>query len=356
LTGASGFEWQATDTLKFGTTGFYTQRSLSDATTNLIYVEAGPGNNTYTALGSTSAVTHITSLGTPYLVDTLKGKRAYINQLSAENLQSFNSVRSNPTKQQTWAITPTAEFKNDDWRVAMEGTISRAETRANELEVDMVQNSYRNLGPAGLNGITASVFTGGTDMANAVIAMKNPNPSQIPTPGYILPTTGGSPTQLNAPMPGQSATTLGDRMGLTGTNALAHIGLDAVQFSVQRKFQDSFFSKIELGARYEANTYTSKGSRNTALGAKGGSFTPDMSKPMPYASDFFGGKAGGYTTAWRTVDINQVLEALTPVDVSKLPGQFGTPNSPGVFLSLLGWSIIIGIRTTPTIISSIKTT
>ena len=39
LTGAGGFEWQASDALKLGVTGFYTERNLSEGTNQLQYVD-----------------------------------------------------------------------------------------------------------------------------------------------------------------------------------------------------------------------------------------------------------------------------------------------------------------------------
>ena len=63
---------------------------------------------------------------------------------------------------------------------------------ANQLEFDVIQNPYRNLGSAGLNGITASIFTGGTSLADAEFLLNTRNATHIPTGGYPLPHTGKS--------------------------------------------------------------------------------------------------------------------------------------------------------------------
>ncbi|MGH6616688.1 TonB-dependent receptor [Sphingomonas sp.] len=345
LTGAGGFEWQASDELKFGTTGFYTERNLSQGTNHLLYVDAGPGNNTNTGLVAGSAVAHITNLGTPYSVDTAAGRRAYINQFSAENINTFDSIRSEPAKQKTWAITPTAEFKNDKWRVALQGTISRAEVLANQIELDIIQNPYRNLGSAGLNGITASVFTGGTDLSNFNIKLNTPNASHIPLGGYPLPSAANQATQAGAPMPGQAANIQGNRFGITGTNGRGLNQLNAGQIDIERSFEGSFLSAFAVGARYEQNKYTSTGSRNTSLGTNAGNITPGMSVVNPYVNDFFGGTAGGYTSAWRSLSVDQVLAAITPVNTlprntttnpNGLPGQFVIGPGTGVFLTPYG--------------------
>lgn len=344
LTGAAGYEWQATDKIKFGATGFYTERNLDKGLNHLLYIDTSQGNNTNTALAATSAVAHFTSLGTPYVVQTSSGPRAYINQFSAENLQTYDSIRSEPAKQKTWAINPTIEFKDDQWRATAQVTISRAQVLANQIELDIIQNPYRNLGTAGLNGITASIFTGGTSLQDARFVLNTPNASHIPTGGYPLPSAANQATQAGAQMPGATAGTQGDRFGVTGTNGQSWNALDAVQLDLERSFEGSFLSGLQAGLRYENNEYTSIGSRNTSLGANTGAVTPAMSVVNPYVTDFFGGTAGGYTQNWRNLDINQVLGAITPVNTAPrttanpngLPGQFVIGNQYGVFLTPYG--------------------
>ncbi|MDB5709957.1 MAG: TonB-dependent receptor [Sphingomonas bacterium] len=344
LTGAGGFEWEASNEIKVGVTGFYTERNLSQGTNQLQYVDTSAGNGTNTALVAASAVAHFTSLGTPYVVNTSTGPRAYINSFSAENLQTYDSIRSEPAKQKTWAITPSAEFKNDEWRVSLQGTISRAEVLANQIELDIIENPYRNLGTAGLNGITASVNTGGTDLSNYNILLNTPNTSHIPVGGYTLPSAANQATQAGAPMPG-APTVQGDRFGVTGSNGNGINQLDAAQFEIERSFTGSFLSGIEVGMRYEHNKYTSTGSRNTSLGALTGNITPAMSAVNPYIGDFFGGTAPGYDQAWRTLNVGQILAAITPVNTDPrntvtnpngLPGQFVIAPNSGVFLTPYG--------------------
>ena len=344
LTGAGGFEWQATDSLKFGVTAFYTQRNLSEGTNQLQYVDTSAGTGVNTGLVASSAVAHFTSLGTPFVVNTANGPRAYIDSFSAENIQTYDSIRSEPAKQKTWAITPTAEFKNDDWRLNLEGTISRAKVVANQIELDFIENPYRNLGPAGLNGITATTFDGGSELDQFKILLNTPNASHIPTGGYTIPTAPNQATQAGAVMPGQAATVAGDKMGVTGTNGTGINELNAAQIDLERSFKGSFLKSIQVGGRYEANRYISTGSRNTAFGANTGAINPSFSLPNPYTSDFFGGNAPGYDQAWRTVNINAVLAAITPVNTAPrtpanpngLPGQFGISAGSGVFLTPYG--------------------
>ncbi|GEM70490.1 TonB-dependent receptor [Sphingomonas aquatilis NBRC 16722] len=344
LTGAGGFEWEAAESTKIGLTGFYTRRNLDASLNHLLYVDTSQGNGNNTALTATSAVAHITSIGTPFVVNTPNGPRAYINKLSAENLQTYDSIRSEPGVQQTWAINPSVEFKSEDWRMSVVGTVSRAMVRANQIEFDIIQNPYRNLGPAGLNGITADINTGGTDLSNFNIGLNTPNASHIAAGGYTIPSAANQATQAGAPMPGQLSTVAGDRFGVTGTNGMSRNQLTAAQIDLERSVHDSFLSSVQVGARYEKNRFISSGTRNTSLGAQTQNITQGLSSPNPYIGDFFGNTAPGYTSSWRNIDINGVLNAITPVNTAPrstanptgLPGQFIVAPNSGVFLTPYG--------------------
>jgi TonB-dependent receptor len=343
LSAATGFEWRINDEWKFGANGFVTKRKLDEGTNNLLYIDAGPGNGTNTALTATSAVAVISDIGAPYVVKTPNGDRAYINKFSASNINTFDSVRSEPATNQTWAINPTLEFKNDAWKATANLTVSKAKAQANQIEFDVVQNPYRNLGSAGLNGITTTVDLGGTDLANYRATLVTPHATHLPALGFLIPATPTAPTQAGAVMPGQAATVAGDKFGITGTNGNADNELDAFQVDFDRSLDGSLFTNLTFGGRAEHNKFVSTGSRNTALGAQTQNITPDMAGQLSYARDFFGGQAAGATSNWMNVDVNRILKAITPVNTNPrtaanpngLPDQFAL-GAPGVFLTPYG--------------------
>jgi len=343
LSAATGFEWRMNDAWKFGANGFITKRNLKDATNNILYIDAGPGNGSTGGLTSTSAVAKITQIGAPYIVHRPDGDRAYINSFSAENINTFDSVRSEPAENQTWAINPTLEFNNDTWKATANLTVSRAKAHANQIELDVVQNPYRNLGPAGLNGIKTSVDVGGSDLSNYTAVLTTPHATHLPTGGFTIPATATATTQAGAPMPGQAATVAGDKFGVTGTSGAAENELDSFQLDFDRALDGSFITNLQFGGRAEHSKFTSSGSRNSALGAQTQNITPDMASQLSYAKDFFGGKAAGPTTNWMNVDVERILKAITPVNTDPrsatnpngLPGQF-IFGSPGVFLTPYG--------------------
>jgi TonB-dependent receptor len=345
VSAATGFEWRMSENWTLGANAFLTRRQLDESTNHLLYIDATAGQNTNTGLTATSAVAQITNIGTPYVVQTPNGPRAYIDSFSAANLNTFDSIRSEPGENSTWAINPTLEFENDDWRMTANLTVSRATAEANQIELDIVQNPYRNLGPAGLNGITATVDLGGTDLSNYSAVLNTPRATHIPNGGYPIPAAPSAATQAGAPMPGQSATTAGDRFGVTGTNGKATNELDSFQLDFERTLAEhAFLTSIQFGGRVQRTEFTSTGSRNTSLGANTGAITPDMASQLSYTEDFFGGQARNPTSNWMGIDIDRALAAITPVNTNPrnaanpngLPDQFALNPANGVFLTPYG--------------------
>ncbi len=333
LSSSAGFEWKPTDQLKIGVTAFYTERNLDQGTNDLIYDDTTAGNSTNTALNATSRVAHFTSLGTPFLVNTPTGQKAYINQFTAENVQVFDSARSEPAQQSTWSINPSIEFRNDLWRASGTATVSRAHVLANQIELDIQQSPGLNKTPAANgvqgNGITTSYFTGGTDLSKFQEVINTPNGIHIDPNGYPVASAANQATQA-----GDAA---GNKFGVTGTNGESNNSLDAVQGDLERFFPEGhFLTSLQVGARYERDRFVSTGSRNTSLGTLSANINGSMVEAEPAASDFFGGHAGGYTSNWMRANINKVLAAITPINPATLPAQFTLDPTTGVFLTPYG--------------------
>jgi TonB-dependent receptor len=331
LSTSTGIEWRPMDNLKLGATAFYTERNLSEGTNDLQYIQTDAGQGVNTALTATSAVVKISNIGTPYIINTPNGPRAYINSFSVENNNTYDSTRSEPAKQSTWSINPNAEFKTDQWRLTAALTISKAEVLANQIELDVIQNPARN-GTAGLltNGNTASIFTGGDDLSNAVYTLSTPIASHVTPGGYPTPSAASQATQA-----GDAANI--NKFGVTGTNGHADNYLDALQFDAERKFSSGFlFTSLQFGARFEKNKYVSTGSRNTSLGTLAQNVTSAMVHPEPALNDFFGGNAPGMNTNWYQADVGAILAAITPINPAALPAQFALNEAAGVFITPYG--------------------
>ena len=311
ISAAGGFDWRINDNWKFSTSVMYTDNDLKDEVDDLLYVDTSASS-----ASATGAAAHITPVGTPYVIKEPSGQNAYINAFSFTNAAITDSTRNQPTHQWTYVFDPTLEFHNENWKFTAEGTLSRAQSLANQIEIDVVQNNRaNNLG--GNNGINGTVYTGGTNLNDYKVVLNTPNASHIDPGPY---TQSSSATQLT--------NALNDRFGLTGTNGKANNDLNALQLDGERSFNTNpFLSGISFGARYESGTYASSGNRNTAQGTIASGVTSALSEPNPFIGDFFGGDAAGYTQNWRAVDINKVLAALTPVNWTLNPaaGVFLTP-------------------------------
>ncbi len=320
---------KANDNWKIGATAFFTERNLDQGTNDLQYIQTDTGQGTNTGLTATSAVDHITSIGTPYMVDTPNGPRAYINKFTVETANTYDSTRSEPARQSTWSVNPTVSFKNENWSFTGAATLSRAEVLANQIELDVIENPYKaGSSLTTTNGISASIYTGGDDLSNAVYQVTTPNTLHVSPGGYPVATAASQATQ--------AADALGNKFGATGTNGHADNFLDAVQFDGERFLQGDFLSSIAFGARYEKDKYESTGSRNTAIGALTQNITPAMVSPEPAIGDFFGGNAPGMNTNWFQGNVQQILAAITPVNTAALPAQFQLNDADGVFITPYG--------------------
>src|SRR5260221_1455016 len=125
-----------------------------------------------------------------------------------------------------------------------------------------------------------------------------PKSSHIPHGGCPLASAANQANQAGAPMPGQSATTQGNRFGVTGTNGTGINQLDAAQADIERTFRNSLLTGIQAGVRFERDKYMSTGSRNTSLGTLAGNINPSFSSVDPYDSDLFRNTADGDTNNW----------------------------------------------------------
>jgi TonB-dependent receptor len=332
LSTATGFEWKPSDELKIGATAFYTERYLDEGTNDLQYIQTDSGQGVNTALTATSQVTHITSVGTPYIVNTPAGPKAYINTFTAENNNTYDSTRSEPAKQSTWSVNPSFEFKNDAWKLNGSVTVSRAVVLANQIELDVIQNPAKNgvatvLGT--VNGNSTSIFTGGTELSDAVYTSVTPTTSHVATGGYPTASAASQATQA-----GDAANV--NKFGATGSNGQANNFLNAAQFDAERYFKAGIFTSLQFGVRLEQDKYVSTGSRNTSLGALTQNVTAAMVHAEPANSDFFGGQAPGINTNWNQADVAAILAAITPINAAALPAQFKLDPTTGVFITPYG--------------------
>lgn len=289
-TGAAGAEWKPNDETRLSVTGFYTDRRL-------------PKTNQYILIVGENDASGLTAKSNPV---QLSDGRYVVTDIDFTNPDSRMSTRRLGIRQRSWGIDGKGEWSNDDWRVSTVLTASKADNKSEETSID-----FDRIQTAAGNGATGSLRTGAGDVSKFSYAL---SPTPLVTSAVPVWYWGGvsDPTQYyNTP------TTVGrtNRMQFTGTQSYATNELFAGQADVERTFEDSVLSGIQVGARFERNRFISQGYRTSAYGLKVQNITGGLVSQAPVVNDFFGGKLGTYTTNWQATHFDDAIAALTPVAV-----------------------------------------
>ncbi|HEV7607953.1 MAG TPA: TonB-dependent receptor [Steroidobacteraceae bacterium] len=292
LTAVTGAELEVNDQLKFGLDAFLTRRQMHDAATDILDVDMRNGATVVDPTGSVFAASGAN----------------YINAYNFSNTQVFASFRSEPFEQKTWGTNLRGEWSNDDWRFEGVATMSRANNHLDQSQLDI-----RRQAQAAGNGTTGSFFSGGGDVGDYQFTL-GPDPAVIDTSGPWA-YSGAGPSMTNP---------AGNVFIVAGSEGNAHNDLDGVQFELERKLESGWLSSIEVGARFEKTSFTSRGRRSSAAGLQRQNIDPQFIKESDFAGSFFGGEAGDYLSNWQTVNYDYAVSRLQPVTLA--PGQIATAN------------------------------
>lgn len=287
-TGAAGAEWKPNDETRLSVTGFYTDRRL-------------PKTNQYILIVGETDASGLTAKTNPV---QLSDGRYVVTDIDFTNPDSRMSTRRLGIRQRSWGIDGKGEWSNDAWRITTVLTASKADNKSEETSID-----FDRIQTATGNGATGTLRTGAGDISNFYYSL---SPSPLVTSAVPTWYWGGvtDPTQYyNTP------TSVGrtNRMQFTGTQSYATNELLAGQADVERTFEGSVLSGIQVGGRYEHNRFISRGYRTSAYGLQVQNITGGLVTTAPVVADFFGGKLGTYTTNWQATRFDDALAALTPV-------------------------------------------
>jgi hypothetical protein len=143
--------------------------------------------------------------------------------------------------------------------------------------------------------------------------------------------------------PASPANTQGDRFGVTGTNGHGINQLDAAQFDIERSFEGSSCP----GSRPACATRTTnipRAARATRRSARIPAMSPRHVAGEPLSATSSAARRAAIPAACGSLDVNQVLGAITPVNTRR--GHRGQPQRParpvrhrpqsGVFLTPYG--------------------
>ncbi|MBJ6121471.1 TonB-dependent receptor [Sphingomonas mollis] len=299
-TGAAGAEWKPNDRTRIGVTGFYTDRRL-------------PKTMQYLSIVGNNNVSTLTPRSQPIALDDGRYVVTDIDFTNAADPRA--STRRLGIVQRAWGINGKAEYSDDVWRLSTVLTASKARNESAELSLD-----FDRLQTANGNGGSGTLRTGAGNLNDFYYSL-SPDPlisSAVPTWYW-----GGvaDPTQYyNSP----TAAGRTNRLQLTGTESYVTTEVLAYQGDVERSFADSVLTGIQAGFRFEHNDFRSEGYRISAFGIQTQNINGSFLQQSPTANDFFGGKAGTYTTNWQTSRFQYAIDQLQPVTV--FPGGALSPQ------------------------------
>lgn len=301
---SGGAEWQATERLKVGVTGLYTNRDQDGTYQNL------------QILGFTGTGVRITPTGP--VQDGADGAH-FIENFDFANPQAISDSRAFPQVQRAWGVNGNIDYKSDKVRLATVATLSKARNSSAENFAWFV------MGAGVGNGVSGSFASGGGDYTKYGLKV-NPTPLSNGTPKVAWTWAGPSDSQSWYDSP---AGTVGrNRFNFGGTQGYATSKIEAVQQDAEYFVDSGLLTSVQVGVRLERNDFISQGYRTNAAGIQGQNIGNDFLMPAPDADDFFGGHGGDYSTNWLSVNLPYAFSRLQPVTPVN-----GAPLSPS------GWNI-----------------
>lgn len=298
LAGTAGAEFAATDALKIGINGYYTNRDLNQAGTHLLIVDV---RNARSIVNPTSDVFQ------------LKDGNYYVSSYDYSNPTLNNSNREEPLTQQTMGAFANVDLSTDDWHASAVLALTRAKNFRLQTQVD-----YSTIAQPGAgNGRFGSFRSGDGDISQYLLTL-NPAPgTQIASNAtFTYPGTGQTVTANN-----------GDQFILAGTDGTATSTLNTAKVDIERKLSSSWLSGIQIGLRAQRGEVVSRSFAVSPVGARVQNLNPNILMQSQYSTDFFGGTANGFLANWQAPDIPYIKSLLQPVTLQ--PGQLLTPGGWG---------------------------
>ena len=304
ISASAGAEWQATDALKLGVTGLYTNRDQDGTYQNL------------QILGFTGSGVRINPTS-----EVQQGPTGtyFVENFNFTNPQAISDSRAFPQLQRAWGINGNIDYKTDRLRLSSVLTLSQAKNHSSENFAWFVKAAGAG------NGVSGSFASGGGDYQDYALTVL-PVPLSTGTPRNSW--TWAGPTDSQSWYDSPAGTVGRNRFNFGGTQGYATSKVKAAQQDAEYFFDQGPISSVQVGARLERNEFVSAGYRTNAAGIQGQNIGNDFLIPAPGRYDFFGGKGGDYSTNWLAVDLPYAFDRLrpvTPVD--------GRPLSPS------GWNI-----------------
>lgn len=319
LSAGGGMAWELSDSLTFRADGIYTRRNLAKANLDLLLAFASD----------------TTGIVTPLSGPTLVGKFDRGSDGSVENVYVVNKIRASdlavpignrafPSDDQSWAIYPQLNFKNDEWAVDLIGTYSKAKGERIELlyEYRVQPNTPRlDANNDGIddqsNGTLAVIDTGLGRYSNFLFDITVPSRLLSSVGPYSI--SGGNATQArNGIRP--------ENVVFTASGAGNRVSRDmlAADLKVERFIDFGPFTSLKVGGYYSRETADQIFQENANLGTQLNNLGNNIFKlndAVTSGAPFFGGGApGAERSDFLSLDIANIERAIYPILNTVPPG------------------------------------
>jgi TonB-dependent receptor len=315
LSAAGGFEFAATDNFNFRLDGIYAQRDLKDATQDIVQVQPRQSRP------------QVTSPDDGEFIGRFDFNRdgtdedVFLHQvITSEDPQVAFGNRSFPSLERTWALYPQMTWENEDLKLNVIGTYSKARNRVtlDQFDTRINQTGRNTETRPGIrdrtNGVVATINSGGANVEDFSISLDIPD-TALDLSGGNFAFTNPSGIQVQR-----------DNNGVRNVFTIAGFAqgvdreLKAIDGDLEYKFSKGPFVGVKVGGRYEEETASSFRFNNSLFGANVNNLDNSILVPGTAASSgasFFGGLVDGSGgDEFLSLDLDRVRELILPLATS----------------------------------------
>jgi TonB-dependent receptor len=345
VSGSAGMEWQPSDELSLRVDGIFTRRDLKNANNDIFSVSPTDVGGIVTPL-SAARLAGVTDID-----DDLVNENVYmVDRIQASDFQTIPGNRINPALDQSWAIYPQATWENDDWRVNVIGTYSKAIGEVRNIQLDVAlrartsnANGFDNRIDAngdGLddraNGSTAIIDTGAGNWGEYLMDLDLPTAliNGIFAPGSIYTIaadTIGAAFSIPVPrtidgVPFNSSASL----RLAANNERVDRNLRSIDFNIARKLEFGPINHFEIGGFYSKEDAEAQFYENGVIGAQLGNLSPGLIRlndAVTSGGPFAGGLSGAELQQFYSLNLAGLQAALLPILRTAQPNVIFNPTA-----------------------------
>lgn len=320
VSGGAGMEWAVSDGLKLRVDGIYTRRDLSDANLDILLALPQDVTGIITPLSKPVAVGQF-DRGSNGSVENVY----VVNKVAASDFAVPLGNRHFPSVDESWAIYPQINFRNDDWAVDFVGTYSKA--TGEKLEYLYEQRVQPNNGRADANrdgiddagnGAYAIIDTGLGNYRDFLFDLTVPSALTNVGNGSYAVSAGNAIQARNSVRPENVVFTA------SGNGIRVKRDLLAADLKIERFIEFGPFTSIKVGGYYSREQADQTFQENANLGTQLNNLTSNIFKlndAVTSGGAFFGGGAPGAEMAnFLSLNIPNVERAIYPILSTVPPG------------------------------------